>query len=79
RLTLAQALNSLGTALALWFGGKLILSAVVKSPDDIAHMAGADQLAYQAQQAHAVQGPYIGLAIVLFLLAVFVWLFRLPA
>jgi FHS family L-fucose permease-like MFS transporter len=79
RLTLAQALNSLGTALALWFGGKLILSAVVKSPDDIAHMAGADQLAYQAQQAHAVQGPYIGLAIVLFLLAVFVRLFRLPA
>ncbi|WP_439822721.1 L-fucose:H+ symporter permease [Rhodanobacter sp. FW021-MT20] len=79
RLTLAQALNSLGTALALWFGGKLILSAVVKSPTDIAHMAGADQLAYQAQQAHAVQGPYIGLAIVLFLLAVFVWLFRLPA
>ena len=79
RLTLAQALNSLGTALALWFGGKLILSAVVKSPSDIAHMASADQLAYQAQQAHAVQGPYIGLAVVLFLLAVFVWLFRLPA
>ncbi len=79
RLTLAQALNSLGTALALWFGGKLILSSVVKSPADIAGLAPADQLSYQMQQAHAVQGPYIGLAVVLFLLAVFVWLFRLPA
>ncbi|HWX66927.1 MAG TPA: sugar MFS transporter [Rhodanobacter sp.] len=79
RLTLAQALNSLGTALALWYGGKLILSSVVKSPGDIAGLTSADQLAYQTQQAHAVQGPYIGLAVVLFLLAVFVWLFRLPA
>jgi FHS family L-fucose permease-like MFS transporter len=79
RLTLAQALNSLGTALALWYGGKLILSSVVQTPDAIARMAPAQQLAYQTQQAHAVQGPYIGLAVVLFLLAVFVWLFRLPA
>jgi FHS family L-fucose permease-like MFS transporter len=79
RLTLAQALNSLGTALALWYGGKLILSSVVQTPDAIARMAPAEQLAYQTQQAHAVQGPYIGLAVVLFLLAVFVWLFRLPA
>ncbi|TAL71897.1 MAG: sugar MFS transporter [Rhodanobacter sp.] len=79
RLTLAQALNSLGTALALWFGGKLILSAVVKAPDAIAALPPPEQLAYQAQQAHAVQGPYLGLAIVLFLLAVFVALFRLPA
>ena len=78
RLTLAQALNSLGTALALWFGGKLILSSVVRTPQEIAQMAPADQLAYQTQQAHAVQGPYIGLAVVLFLLAVFVWMFRLP-
>ncbi|WP_254063271.1 L-fucose:H+ symporter permease [Rhodanobacter sp. L36] len=79
RLTLAQALNSLGTTLALLYGGKLILSSVVKTPADIAKLASADQITYQVQQAHAVQGPYIGLAAVLFLLAVFVWLFRLPA
>ncbi|WP_063672783.1 L-fucose:H+ symporter permease [Dyella thiooxydans] len=79
RLTLAQALNSFGTFLAPWFGGMLILSSVVKSPTELAAMAPADQLAYQAQQAHAVQGPYVGLAVVLFLLALFVWAFRLPA
>ncbi len=79
RLTLAQALNSFGTFLAPWFGGMLILSSVVKTPTELAAMAPAEQLAYQAQQAHAVQGPYVGLAVVLFLLALFVWAFRLPA
>jgi FHS family L-fucose permease-like MFS transporter len=79
RLTLAQALNSFGTFLAPSFGGLLILSNVVLKPEQLAALAPAQQLAYQSQQAHAVQGPYIGLAVVLFLLAVFVWLFRLPA
>ena len=79
RLTLAQALNSFGTFLAPWFGGLLILSNVVKNPTELAALAPAEQLVYQTQQAQAVQGPYIGLAVVLFLLAVFVWLFRLPA
>jgi MFS transporter, FHS family, L-fucose permease len=79
RLTLAQALNSFGTFLAPWFGGLLILSNIVKSPAELATLASAEQLAYQTQQAQAVQGPYIGLAVVLFLLAIFVWLFRLPA
>ncbi len=79
RLTLAQALNSLGTTLAPLFGGLLILSNVVKNPDELAALAPAQRLLYDTQQAQAVQFPYIGLAVVLFLLAIFVWLFRLPA
>jgi FHS family L-fucose permease-like MFS transporter len=79
RLTLAQALNSLGTTLAPLFGGLLILSNVVKEPAELAALAPAQRLLYDTQQAQAVQFPYIGLAVVLFLLAVFVWLFRLPA
>ena len=79
RLTLAQALNSLGTAIALWYGGKLILSAIVKTPEQIAALSPADHLAYQAQQAHAVQGPYLGLAVILVLLALFVRMFHIPA
>jgi FHS family L-fucose permease-like MFS transporter len=79
RLTLAQALNSLGTALGPLFGGLLILSVAVKSAADVAVMPAAEQLAYRAQEAQSVQGPYLGLAVVLFLLAGFVWLFRLPA
>ncbi|MGN6237491.1 L-fucose:H+ symporter permease [Dyella sp.] len=79
RLTLAQALNSFGTTIAPYFGSVLILANAVKSPTELAALAPADQLAYQTQQAQAVQYPYIGLAVVLFLLAVFVWAFRLPA
>jgi MFS transporter, FHS family, L-fucose permease len=79
RLTLAQALNSFGTFLAPWFGGLLILSNVVKSPTELGALEPAQRLLYDTQQAQAVQGPYIGLAVVLFLLAIFVWLFRLPA
>ncbi|WP_240732609.1 MULTISPECIES: L-fucose:H+ symporter permease [Dyella] len=79
RLTLAQALNSLGTTLAPLFGGMLILAEAVKSSADVDAMPAAEQIAYRAEQAQSVQGPYLLLAIVLFLLAVFVWLFRLPA
>ncbi len=79
RLTLAQALNSLGTAIAPIFGGLLILGNTVKSADEINVLPIAEQLAYRTQEAQSVQGPYVGLAIALVLLAVFVYLFRLPA
>ncbi len=79
RLTLAQALNSLGTTLAPLFGGFLILSTTVKSGEQIDALPVAEQVAYRAAEAQSVQGPYVGLAIALALLAVFVCLFRLPS
>lgn len=79
RLTLAQAMNSLGTTLAPLFGGLLILSNTVRSHTDIAAMPAAEQLAYRAREAQSVQAPYLGLAVVLVLLAAAVRLFRLPA
>ncbi|WP_313272250.1 L-fucose:H+ symporter permease [Stenotrophomonas sp.] len=79
RLTLAQALNSLGTAIAPIFGGMLILGNTVKSADELKALPLAEQVAYRAQEAQSVQGPYLGLAVALFLLALFVFLFRLPA
>lgn len=79
RLTLAQALNSLGTTLAPLFGGFLILSTTVMSGEQIQALPVAEQVAYRAAEAQSVQGPYLGLAIALALLAVFVCLFRLPS
>ncbi|WP_225737473.1 L-fucose:H+ symporter permease [Dyella acidiphila] len=78
RLTLAQALNSFGTTIAPRFGALLILSTQVKSAGEIAQLSASQQMLYRAQEAQAVQTPYIGLAVVLVLLAIFVWLFRLP-
>lgn len=79
RLTLAQALNSLGTAIAPLFGGIVILGHSVKSSADIALMPLTEQVTYRAHQAQSVQGPYIGLAVALFVLALFVFVFRMPS
>lgn len=65
RLNLAQALNSLGTTIAPYVGGILILG-------------GAGAALTRVQQAHSVILPYLVLAAVLFALAVFTALFRLP-
>src|SRR3546814_17360690 len=42
-------------------------------------MPAAEAIAYRAQEAQSVQGPYLGLAVTLFVLAVVVMAFRLPA
>jgi FHS family L-fucose permease-like MFS transporter len=78
RLNFTQAWNSVGTMLAPTFGGLLILSTAVLGAAELAKLSPAAQTAYKLQQAHSVQGPYIGIAIVLFVLAVLVWLFHLP-
>jgi MFS transporter, FHS family, L-fucose permease len=78
RLNLAQALNSLGTMLAPLFGGLVILSTAVLGAAELARLSTAQQAAYRVQQAHSVQGPYLGIAGVLLVLAVLVWLFHLP-
>jgi len=78
RLNLAQAFNSLGTMIAGPLGGMLILSAVVVSATKFASFSHAQKLAYRVEQAHAVQWPYLSFALILFLLAVTVYLFHLP-
>ncbi|MGH8112898.1 MAG: sugar MFS transporter [Rhodanobacteraceae bacterium] len=79
RLNLAQALNSLGTMLAPAFGGFLILSTAVLGATELTRLSPAAKTAYRLQQVHSVEGPYIGIAIVLFVLAIVVWLARLPS
>lgn len=79
RLNLSQAFNSLGTAIAPLFGGLLILAADPKTPEQLAAMPQAQMLAYRAAEAQSVQMPYLGLGIALFALAIFIFLFRLPA
>jgi FHS family L-fucose permease-like MFS transporter len=69
RLTLTQALNSLGTTLAPFFGSALILATVAKSADELKGMAPAAREAYRLAEAASVQKPYVGLAIALFILA----------
>jgi FHS family L-fucose permease-like MFS transporter len=78
RLTLAQALNSLGTTLAPWLIGPVILAIAVLGPDALARLSPAQSEAYRIAQAHSVQTPYLWIAVALLLLAGFVGVFRLP-
>ena len=78
RLNLTQAFNSLGTTLAPYLGSVLILSVAVKSASDIAALPPAGLASYQAAEAAAVQLPYIGLAAVLFAIAVVFAVIKLP-
>ncbi|EIA74602.1 L-fucose-proton symporter [Campylobacter coli 132-6] len=64
-LTLVQAFNSLGTTLGPIFGATFILS-------------GTAEYISKAQEAQSVQIPYLIIAGVLILLAVVVYLLRLP-
>jgi len=78
RLNLTQAFNSLGTFLAPFFGGLLILSAAPKTMADIRAMAPDALQAYRLHEAATVKMPYVGLGIALVLLAIAIGSFKLP-
>ncbi len=78
RLNLTQAFNSLGTFLAPFFGGLLILSAVPKTLDEVRALAPDALQAYRLHEAATVKTPYVGLGIALVVLAVAIGSFQLP-
>lgn len=78
RLTLTQAFNSLGTAIAPALGGILILSASTLGVAELAQLPAAQQVIYRSTQAASVQMPYLVLAGALLLLAVMFAFARLP-
>jgi MFS transporter, FHS family, L-fucose permease len=78
RLNLTQAFNSLGTFLAPFFGGLLILSAAPKTIDEIRALAPGALQAYRVQEAATVKTPYVGLGIALVVLAIAIGILKLP-
>jgi len=78
RLNLTQAFNSLGTFLAPFFGGLLILSAAPKAVNEIRALAPDALQAYRLHEAATVKIPYVGLGIALVLLAIAIGSFKLP-
>jgi FHS family L-fucose permease-like MFS transporter len=78
RLTLTQAFNSLGTAIAPALGGMLILSGHVLDQAELAQLLPGQQTLYRASQAASVQMPYLVLAGALLALALMFACARLP-
>jgi FHS family L-fucose permease-like MFS transporter len=79
RLNLAQALNSLGTTIAPFLGGLLILSGAPPTPEAVRAMPDAQRAIFRLHEASSVKLPYLGLGLCLAALAVAIWLFKLPA
>jgi MFS transporter, FHS family, L-fucose permease len=78
RLTLTQAFNSLGTTVGPAVGGMLILGGATIGAGQLAKLSPVEQAAHRAQEVSTVQGPYIGLAIALAVLAVLFAIAQLP-
>jgi FHS family L-fucose permease-like MFS transporter len=78
RLNLTQAFNSLGTTVAPWVGGALILSAAPKTIEEVRALSAEALQAYRVQEASTVKMPYLFIALALVLLAIAIALFKLP-
>ena len=80
RLNLTQAFNSLGTTVAPFFGGLLILGAAValKTADELRAMTPNALHAYRLQEASSVKLPYFFIALALIALGIVIGKFNLP-
>jgi FHS family L-fucose permease-like MFS transporter len=78
RLNLAQAFNSLGTAIAPYLGGYLILNAASTSMDAVRQMSPDALQAYRVQEASSVKLPYLIIGLALIALGGAISTFKLP-
>ena len=78
RLSLSQAINSLGHTIAPYLGSLLILAVAVKSAQELSVMSPAEVETYRLTEASAVQVPYLVLAAVLIGIAAIFAVIKLP-
>jgi MFS transporter, FHS family, L-fucose permease len=78
RLNLTQAFNSLGTTIAPYIGGLLILAAAPISSTQLQQLSGPALLAYRQHEASSVKIPYVFIAVALTALALAIAMFNLP-
>jgi FHS family L-fucose permease-like MFS transporter len=78
RLNFSQGFNSLGTTIAPYVGGALILGGTQIEPTKLHSLSAALIQTYRAQQASSVRLPYLGIALTLCFLAVALALLKMP-
>jgi FHS family L-fucose permease-like MFS transporter len=78
RLNFAQSFNAVGAVLAPLVGRTFILTGVENAPAQIAAMSAAQLEAYRAAEAGTVKGPYLLIAAIFMVVAVFIQLAHLP-
>ena len=78
RLNMAQAFNPLGAITGVIVGREFILSGIEPTQAEFAGMSEAQRAAFQVAEAHSVQVPYLIIAAVVLLWAVFVAVTKFP-
>jgi len=78
RLNLAQSFNAAGAVLVALLGSRFILSGVEHTPAEIAAMTPAQVTAYRVSEANMVKTPYLFITSVFLLVALLIYLTRLP-
>jgi len=79
RLNLAQAFNSLGTTIAPYLGGLLILNSTRQNMDTVRQMSSDALQFYRVHEASSVKLPYLIIGLALMALGVAIAMFKLPA
>jgi FHS family L-fucose permease-like MFS transporter len=79
RLSFAQAFNPLGSITGVAIGGSFILSGIERTPAEVAAMDAAARAVWRAEEAAAVQGPYLAIGLGVLLWALLIALTRFPA
>ncbi|PZT90507.1 MAG: glucose/galactose MFS transporter [Citromicrobium sp.] len=74
RLTFAQAFNSLGTTIFPIVGSIVILGSLANVTAD--ELSGAELTAYRQAESEAIWQGYLGVAVLIALVALAVWMFR---
>ena len=78
RLNLSQAFNSFGTTLAPVIAASFLLGDQILDSSAIEALSESDRMLYYANEAAAVQGPFVALALAFFALAFVVGRISLP-
>lgn len=78
RLNLAQSFNSAGAVMIALLGSRFILSGIEHTPAELAAMNPAQLVAYRTSEANMVKVPYLVITCVFLLVALLVFITRLP-
>jgi FHS family L-fucose permease-like MFS transporter len=78
RLNLSQAFNSFGTFVAPFFGSMFILAAAPMAPEKLRSLSAAALQHYRTEQASSVRLPYLGIGLMLVLLAISFAVLKMP-
>jgi len=79
RLNLAQAFNSLGTAIAPIIGASFLLSDTVKTTQEINLLSELEKTNYYINEASTVQGPFAIIGMSIIILALLFAFVKLPS